>query len=206
MTEQSGSICDDKKANSVFVEENFYPNPMILRDRVLGLNFDVHGPFPGSRTRAIWQLGWPDYSDGGNALKSKFESVISERIVAWPANSSNGSFQICKADDKPSIHTDPCWVAVVYLTPNANLHSGTSFFEREYVRPKAECHIDNAQHIVKWKKYMEIDNVFNRALIFRGSLFHRQTAVFGADMSKARLSQVFFFGTESCGARLCKSV
>jgi hypothetical protein len=76
-------------------------------------------------------------------------------------------------DIDPSKNYYPKYAGVVYLTPNAPLDSGTSV-------------------ILSDKKIKNVENVFNRAVIYKADLMHKPNRLFGDTMDNSRLTLTFF--------------
>ena len=123
-------------------------------------------------------------------------------------NIYNGAFQFTTSRDRSWIHIDGHnnWAGVLYMTPNAPLSSGTSFYnfhdgttckrDMEILENKEE--IDKySQDLTKWKKVDEVGNVFNRLILFNSNRFHMSMDYFGDSKENGRLFQVFFFSTEA---------
>jgi hypothetical protein len=68
--------------------------------------------------------------DGENNKNAKLlmENIIKKKIVWWPEE-YNTAFQYTTENDETWIHYDPTnWAAVLYLTPDAPLDSGTAIY------------------------------------------------------------------------------
>jgi len=159
--------------NSLTIDD-FYVNPMEVREFALNQEFKVRGNYPGQRTRSFLT----------DSLKKKLRDILypyAGEITYWgsddPENNYTGSFQYTVASDRSWIHADSTtdWAAVCYLTPDAPLSSGTGIF---------------------WEIVDRIGNVFNRLIMYRADNYHVSLDYFGKDMHDGRLFQVFFFNTE----------
>ena len=189
--------------NSLTID-NFYENPQEVRDFALKQEFKVRGNYPGQRTISF--LNEP--------LKNKFREILSPFAgdIVWWGGEYTGSSQYTVAADRSWIHADSTtdWAALIYLTPDAPLSSGTGIFRhkatgwqhfdykrenepgyKEAAPPGSDC-----QDYTKWEMVDRIGNVFNRCVMYRADNYHVSLDYFGKDMYDGRLFQVFFFNTE----------
>ena len=194
--------------NSLTIDD-FYSNPMQVREFALSQEFKVRGNYPGQRTKSF--LTEP--------LKKKLRDILypfAGEITYWgsddPENNYTGSFQYTIATDRSWIHADSTtdWAAVCYLTPDAPLSSGTGIFRHkatgwshyDYKRKDEPGYNESAppgsdcQDYTKWELVDRIGNVFNRLIMYRADNYHVSLDYFGKDKYDGRLFQVFFFNTE----------
>jgi hypothetical protein len=193
----------------LIIIDNFYNNAIETRNYILSQDFSVKGNYPGKRT----------ISYANEELKSiiqKYVEPFGGKITDFPlpkedgSDSSkiyNGSFQYTTSRDRSWVHIDGYnnWAGVLYLTPDAPLSSGTSFynFYDGTTCAKDMQILDNkketdrwSQDLTKWKKVDEVGNVFNRLILFNSNRFHMSMDYFGDCKENGRLFQVFFFSTE----------
>jgi hypothetical protein len=193
----------------LIIIDNFYNNAIETRNYILTQDFFVKGNYPGKRTKSY----------ANEELKSiiqKYVEPFGGKITDFPlpkedgSDSSkiyNGSFQYTTSRDRSWVHIDGYnnWAGVLYLTPDAPLSSGTSFYnfydgttcarDMQILDNKKE--IDRwSQDLTKWKKVDEVGNVFNRLILFNSNRFHMSMDYFGDCKENGRLFQVFFFSTE----------
>jgi len=193
----------------LIIIDNFYSNPYDTRNFVLTQEFLVRGNYPGQRT----------ISYANTDLKNIIQEYVQPfggKIIDFPIPKEdgsdtdtiyNGSFQYTTSRDRSWVHIDGHnnWAGVLYLTPNAPLTSGTSFYhfndgttckrDMEILNNKEE--VDNSsQDLTKWKKVDQVGNVFNRLILFNSNRFHMSMDYFGDSKKNGRLFQVFFFSTE----------
>ena len=196
------------KVQSIIVDD-FYKNPDEVRMFALAQEFSQHGNYPGQRTKSF-------LSDG---LKKRLRDILypfAGEITYWgsddPENNYTGSFQYTVAEDRSWIHADSHtdWAAVLYLTPDAPLSSGTGIFRHketgwmhyDYKRENEVGYKESAppgsdmQDYTKWEMVDRIGNVFNRLIMYRADNYHVSLDYFGKNMYDGRLFQVFFFNTE----------
>jgi hypothetical protein len=193
----------------LIVIDNFYNNAFETRNYILTQEFLVRGNYPGQRT----------ISFANEHLKETIQTYVEPfggKITEFPipnedgSNASkiyNGSFQYTTSRDRSWVHIDGNnnWAGVLYLTPEAPLSSGTSFYkfydgttckrDMELLENKED--IDRcSQDLTKWEKVDQVGNVFNRLILFNADRFHMSMDYFGDTKENGRLFQVFFFSTE----------
>ncbi len=188
--------------NSLTID-NFYSNPMDVREFALRQEFKVRGNYPGQRTESFLS----------DATKKTLRDILypfAGEITNW-GGEYTGSFQYTTASDRSWIHADSTtdWAAICYLTPDAPLTAGTGIFRHketgwsnfdyrnndpEYLRQAPPGH--DSQDYTKWEMVDRIGNVFNRLIMYRADNYHVSLDYFGKDMYDGRLFQVFFFNTE----------
>jgi hypothetical protein len=184
----------------LFVVDNFYEDPVAVRDFALGqLFFDDEG-YLGMRTRKQF------FFEG---VKERIESIIGEKISDWENQPMNGRFQTCKAGTPLVYHCDDQrWAAMVYLTPDAPVECGTSFYRHKKTKKhhnsqinwekREELEIFNQLTFLDKTPYEMVDtvgNVFNRLVIFDGGLIHAASEYFGWDIPSSRLFHMYFFNS-----------
>ena len=193
----------------LIIIDNFYTNPYETRNYILTQDFLVRGNYPGQRT----------ISYANEHLKSiiqKYVEPFGGKIIDFPIPKGdgsdvsvtyNGSFQFTTSRDRSWVHIDGYnnWAGVLYMTPNAPLTSGTSFYtfhdgtsckrDMEILENKDETD-KYSQDLTKWKKVDQVGNVFNRLILFNSNRFHMSMDYFGDSKENGRLFQVFFFSTE----------
>lgn len=189
--------------NSLTID-NFYANPMDVREFALRQEFKVRGNYPGQRTESFLT----------DATKKTLRDILypfAGEITNW-GGEYTGSFQYTTASDRSWIHADSTtdWAAVCYLTPDAPVTAGTGIFrhketgwmnfdykrehDEEYLKQSPPGH--HSQDYTKWEMVDRVGNVFNRLIMYRADNYHVSLDYFGKDMYDGRLFQVFFFNTE----------
>jgi hypothetical protein len=193
----------------LIVIDNFYNNAIETRNYILTQEFSVRGNYPGQRTISY-------ANEHLKEIIQKYVEPFGGKIIDFPIPKEdgsdaskiyNGSFQYTTSRDRSWVHIDGHnnWAGVLYLTPNAPLSSGTSFYrfhdgttckrDMELLENKKE--IDNcSQDLTKWEKIDQVGNVFNRLILFNSNRFHMSMDYFGDNKENGRLFQVFFFSTE----------
>jgi hypothetical protein len=157
------------KIDTIIVD-NFLDNPDLVRESVLKVPFKHSGTFPGFRSDAADK----EYQ---KMVEVKLTEILGTSNIKFRQDRDCFRFQLCLQDDSTWIHKDDTnWAGVLYLTPDADVNSGTGIF-------------DENQNLVT-----VIGNVYNRLVLYRGDLFHRSLiSGFGNDVNTGRLTQVFFF-------------
>jgi len=188
-------INENNKLNMLVID-NFYENPLAVREFALSQKIDIIGKFPGKRTLSF----------SSDELKNELQKLIEpygeidKMYVPMNNNYDNenenennsGSFFInTSSTTMPWIHNDEFnYSAIIYLTPDAPIESGTTI-----LKPN-----DNSlelQHSVfdntKWKLINKIGNKFNRIIIFDCLQYHIPSNYFGINNIDGRLTQVVWF-------------
>lgn len=180
----------------IVVIDDFLENPIAMRRFAMEQEFSVTGNYPGVRTRSFKTA----------ELKARFEKLVGARITYWP-DEYNGAFQWTDGDTRQSwIHRDLTdYAALIYLTPNAPLDSGTTFYRHKWTglesvpegdtRNEARLN-DDSQRLSEWDVVDVVANKFNRLVMFNGRRSHMSTRYFGKGLETGRLFQTFFFNVE----------
>lgn len=180
----------------VWVVDNFYQDPMAVRDFALKQEYLEGGfgrGFIGRRT--FNQYLFP-------GLKERFEQIIGKKITKWEEHGMNGRFQCSYAGEPLVYHADDQrWAGMLYLTPDAPPSCGTSTFAFKGTQIR---HKDDPGFFDKFNPACTLDatpyepvdvlgNVFNRLVIFDAGTIHSASEYFGYNMENSRLWQMFFF-------------
>lgn len=190
------------RVNAIVIDD-FYSDPMRVRDFALKQEFKVRGNYPGQRTESFLN----------DPIKKKLQEILypyAGNITDW-GGEYTGSFQYTLASDRSWIHSDSTtdWAALCYLTPEAPLSAGTGIFKHkatgmssyDYRNPNTEYHEKQPpghdfQDMTKWEMVDRFGNVFNRLILYRADNYHMSLDYFGNNKENGRLFQVFFFNTE----------
>ena len=189
--------------NSLTIDD-FYADPIQVREFALKQEFKVRGNYPGQRTESFLT----------DSIKQKLRDILypfAGEIINW-GGEYTGSFQYTTAADRSWIHADSTtdWAAVCYLTPDAPVTAGTGIFKHketgwmnfDYKRQNDPEYMkqappgDECQDYTKWEMVDRVGNVFNRLIMYRADNYHVSLDYFGKDLNDGRLFQVFFFNTE----------
>ena len=163
---------------NLIVIDNFLDNPDRIRFHALGLDFNRYQvSVPGVRSMRL-----------GGALQTEVEDKLKIAFgckeIIWDMTQDTLCFQSCMEGTETWIHVDSQgenqgeWAAVLYLTPNPVLDSGTGIFES----PDHDMNIG-------------VGNVYNRLVAYRGKMLYHRSIVpgFGNTLETSRLTQTFFF-------------
>lgn len=197
----------------VTVLENFYENPDEVRRFALSQKYQTREQlteakyvFPGARSKDLSTINKPLFEKVSNKIISLFHQSEFERM-GW---SIATSFQhVTDEYGEGVIHTDQntVFAAVLYLTPDAPLNSGTSLFRpnQQFDQEKYEwCLKENDRRFIEGRKVMDttyhamfdeivrINNVYNTLVLYEGRHFHAANKFFGKTLKDSRLAQVFF--------------
>ncbi len=163
---------------NLIVIDNFLDDPDRIRFHALGLDFDrVQPSVPGVRSM---RLG----GDLQREVEDKLKIAFGCKEIVWDMTQDTLCFQSCMEGTETWVHRDSQgekqgeWAAVLYLTPNPPLDSGTAIYENE----ESDMNIG-------------VGNVYNRLVAYRGKvLYHRSILPgFGNTLETSRLTQTFFF-------------
>jgi glycosyltransferase involved in cell wall biosynthesis len=182
-----------QKNKRVFVVDNFYSDPDSVRNYALGLDFakDLRW-YKGLRTTTAYR---PDQ------IKKAFEEIIGQSITNWEEHGFNGVFQLTTAEDPQVYHYDSQkWAAMIYLTPNAPIHSGTRLHKSLITgaRNADEEGADGAftygfYDSTKFDVVDDMGNIYNRCVIMDARNIHSAGPYFGQNLQNGRLIHLFFF-------------
>ena len=176
----------------LFVVDNFYDNPNEVREFALSVPFDED---------LRWYKGLrslqPYRPDG---IREAFERIIGEKIQDFDSG-YNGVFQITRASDPQVYHYDTQrWAAMIYLTPNAPIESGTRLHRsrRNFTRHRDQPGADDAfqGNFYDSTAFDNCDvagNIYNRLVIMDAGSFHSAGPYFGDCPENGRLTHLFFF-------------
>ena len=195
------------------VVDGFYRDPDAIR--AFALEQEYHEDlrhYKGLRTRERYL--WP-------YLREEMQAHLGgSQITDWLQQPANGCFQQTKASDPLVWHSDTQdYAAAVYLTPNAPVGAGTSFWrsrthgcrrppehalERGRFKTQDELLAArqgvyspyNITHGDDWELVDRIGAVYNRLVIWDAKLIHSASSYEGfSDFT--RLVQLFFFSVKA---------
>lgn len=200
--------------SKIYIIDDFYKDPSKMRYNALQQGLYNHGYHPGMRTL-------PCFNEEAH---DKIVKILSSSIT--PTGDCY-SFQFNTQNDVSWIHTDlvpneivnyterTLWAALIYLTPDAPIDSGTTLYsDKKYNKRSTKqiiydisasrSHSEKIMNelsqygsdISKWYNETKIGNVYNRMVIYDASYFHQATRYFGNSKENCRLIQVFFFHTD----------
>jgi glycosyltransferase involved in cell wall biosynthesis len=176
----------------IFIVDNFYVDPDKVREFALSVPYDQDLRwYKGQRTLEAYRT---------EEIKKAFEHIIGERIVDWNSG-YNGVFQLMQSSDPQVYHYDTQkWAAMIYLSPDAPLESGTRLHKskRNGTRHRDDFEADLAfagdfYDSTKFDISDAAANIYNRLVIMDAGSFHSAGPYFGNDMQSGRLTHLFFF-------------
>lgn len=177
----------------LFVVDDFYTEPDQVRKFALGVEFkeDIKW-YKGARSTQF-------YHPPG--IVEIFESIIGQKIVNFDQSTPNGCFQITTATDPQVYHHDlQKWAAMIYLTPNAPLTSGTRLLRSNINQAshKNDPNINEAfsggfLDSTKFDIIADAGNMYNRLVIMDAQNIHSAGTYFGQNNETGRLTHLFFF-------------
>lgn len=197
----------------VTVIDNFYENPDAIRKFALKQKYtfcherpDYDYVYPGSRTKDLFDLDVKLHEQICKKLVSIFHNSEHD-YMRWAISTSFQS--VTKEYGEGVLHTDTntVFAAVLYLTPNAPLDSGTTLYKRGKTFDAAKYDKalkDNDAKFRTGEKVMSTDyhsmfdeivrvnNVYNTLILYEGDMYHSANKFFGDSLETSRLSQVFF--------------
>jgi glycosyltransferase involved in cell wall biosynthesis len=176
-----------------FIVDNFYDNPDEIRNFALN---NVEYKADLRWYKGIRSIGTYRNDD----MRRAFENIIGEPIQNWEYG-FNGCFQITTAEDPQVYHYDQQkWAAMIYLTPNAPLESGTRLHRSKIT---GLSHSDQngvdasfAGGFYDSTKFDISDsaaNIYNRLVIMDAKMIHSAGPYFGNSKETGRLTHLFFF-------------
>jgi hypothetical protein len=193
ITPEVGFNLNQNIRKRIFVVDDFYEDPEKVRNLALSQTFHNQPWYKGKRTNDRFLF---------HGQKQKFENIIDQEISGWLTEPMNGRFQSCLPEDLLVYHCDiQKWAAMVFLTPDAPFEAGTSFYsdKRNGVRDQTDPRIsetfadENFYDKTRFELVDKVGNIFNRLIIFDGSLIHAPSSYFGHDLETSRLFHMFFF-------------
>ena len=145
-----------------------------------------------------------------NGTLEKFEEILGRKIYNWNnPNYANGIFQYCTSTDPIVYHVDSQnYAAMVYLTPNAPLQTGTATYKSIYTNQTKFDDFNSEQYNKTFKGLSNelnfydktsfemvdnIANVYNRLVLFNSKNIHAAVNYFGDTIDNSRFFHLFFF-------------
>lgn len=192
----------EKSKPTVWIVDNFYEKPHVIREFALKQTFIEGGlgkGFIGRRTEQ--QYLFP-------GLKEQFQQIMGKEISLWKEHGMNGRFQISWSGEPLVYHCDSqTWGGMLFLTPEAPFQCGTTLYAHKKTRARSyyDAGWDASWKDVPGDPHLDrtpfepvdvIGNVFNRLVIFDASCIHSASEYFGTVRENARLWQMFFFDTK----------
>ena len=177
----------------MFIVDDYYANPDEVRNYALN-NVEYEQDlrwYKGFRSKGVYRPA---------GMKESFEHIMGQRIIDFESG-YNGVFQIMYGSDPQVYHYDTQrWAAMIYLTPNAPIQSGTRLHKsrRNGTRHRDEPFADDAfrgdfYDSTQFDVADSAANIYNRLVIMDAGSFHSAGPYFGNDYESGRLTHLFFF-------------
>lgn len=197
----------------ITILENFYEDPDAVRKFALSqkyqyrhqLKSELPFVFPGSRTKDLSVINKPLFEMVARKISTLFHNLENDHF-RWSITTNFQS--VSEEYGRGIIHYDSAiFAAVLYLSPNAPLDSGTSLFKENnsFDQEKYDfCHKENHKNFLKgivkmdttyhsmFDEIVKVNNVYNTLVLYEGHHFHAANEFFGRNLKDARLTQVFF--------------
>lgn len=189
----------------LIVVDDFYENPFEIREQALRM------PFMGDDRYFKGQRSSGKYLT--DEIGRAFEKHLNKVITKWDYP-VNGCFQFCTPQDLIVYHMDAQqYAATVYLTPDAPIECGTSFYRSKKNKinkcpTRYGVRNDEADRLISeafsggfydktnFELVDTVGNIFNRLVIWDAKMIHAASQYFGTKKEDARLFQMFFFDAE----------
>ena len=194
----------------VIVIDDFLRNPDEVRQRALGLTYQVGGRYPGLNSSEKITI---------EGLDQIVSHLVYEPVRApWTEDFSHGSCRVSLAshNDKPArIHIDQShWSGILYLSRPEDCQGGTEFFRHiptktdhlpltpaalkeagfsSYDDLKKEILEKDALDRSKWELTMTVPMRFNRLVLLQPQYWHTSGPGFGDSLENGRLVYLMFF-------------
>jgi hypothetical protein len=183
--------------NQTIIIDNFFKQPKEIAQFAKKLDYSEVGKnYPGKRTKCISTINEEFYKSFADMVFFNFPF----EVVSYDLNLT---FQLVEEKyDIGLVHTDSCEITViVFLNEKYALEKcGTGIyqqletFDSGFVLDHQEIDESDKQNVIKhnskFSKIIDVDNVFNRALIFDGRIPHCANSY---DMIDDRFTLVGFF-------------
>ena len=198
VSEDAGSaplVLNSSRHNRMWIVDDFYQDPDSVREFAMAQEFqaDIRW-YKGLRTRQQFRP-W--------VLRQAFERIMGVSISNWDDHGYNGCFQITTAEDPQVYHHDTQrWAAMIYLTPDAPITSGTRLHRSRINQAR---HWSQGQDVMdqafsvgfydstKWDTIDSAGNLYNRLVIMDAQHIHSAGDYFGTAPETGRLTHLFFF-------------
>jgi len=189
-------------AKDIVVVDNFYMQPDLVRSYAIhNLTYSESDYHKGKRSDTSFIL---------NGTLERFQDILGKTIYNWNhPNYANGRFQYCTATDPIVYHVDSQnYAAMVYLTPDAPLQSGTATYKSIYTNKTKYQEAEGADYEKAFKGRSSglnfydktsfelvdnIANVYNRLVLFDAKNIHAAVNYFGDTKENSRFFHLFFF-------------
>ena len=189
-------------SKDIVVVDNFYMQPDLVRSYAIhNLRYSESDYHKGKRSDTSFIL---------NGTLERFEEILGRHIYNWNhPEYANGRFQYCTSTDPIVYHVDSQkYAAMVYLTPDAPLQSGTATYKSIHTNKTKFNEAQGAEYEKAFKGRSSelnfydktsfelvdnIANVYNRLVLFDAKNIHAAVNYFGDTKENSRFFHLFFF-------------
>ena len=130
-------------------------------------------------------------------LKNVIRSYIHDNITYF----SKEMFEYYNCDKQTVINTykDYDWCGIIFLTPEASVNSGITFYENTKTRDRycIETENTNMKDMTKWTVIDRVGNLYNRMVLFNCKRYHAHVENFGDTKNSSKLFSMFLMKTGS---------
>lgn len=198
---------NSKASPELIVVDNFYDDPDSVRAYALQQEFKANEKYhKGSRTEKRYIPSW---------VKGEFSRLLNKEVTEFVG--ATGVFQYCVAKDNIVYHYDTqMYAAMVYLSPNAPLQTGTRTLKSKITGLTAAATDEDAARLGKTKEELDalsfngnnfydrhnfeivdtVANIYNRCVIFNAQSLHAATSYYGDTKENGRLFHLYFFNVK----------
>lgn len=186
------AVNQENYAKRLIIVDDFYANPDQIRDFALAQEYEEDLRwYKGLRSKQTFAT---------DSVKQEFERLLGCEVFDFYTG-YNGCFQVTTADNPQVYHYDQQrWAAMIYLTPDAPVQSGTRLHKskingtRHSTDPDADAAFNgNFYDSTKFDVVDQAGNVYNRLVLMDARSFHSAGPYFGDTPENGRLIQLFFF-------------
>lgn len=194
------------------VVDNFYEDPDVVREYALGQEFfkGNRGSWPGLRTELLHTLN----KDLFSVFSKKMLFILQEYGFTEFTELQTGFQTIDESYGRGWVHDDDPKLnlaGIVYLNPNPPPGTGTTIYaDQPDFNGEAytemfmnDVLVSSPEERAQFAKYredqlkhftptIEVDNIYNRCVMFDSRCWHSADRFFGKDLQDSRLTQVFF--------------
>ena len=191
----------------LIVVDNFYKDPDKVRDYALQQEFKHNEKYhKGARTERRYIPSW---------VQAEFSRLLNREVTEFVG--ATGVFQYCVAKDNVVYHYDTQqYAAMVYLSPNAPLQTGTRTLRSKITGLYSAATDIDAARLGRSKEELDslsfngnnfydvnnfeivdtVANIYNRLVIFNAQALHAATAYYGDTKENGRLFHLYFFNVK----------
>lgn len=204
----------NQRTPNIIVVDDFYKNPDEIRKDALSQKFEEDERYyKGKRSPYRHLLPY---------VREEFQRLLGGiEINDWLSQPFNGTFQMTNSENPLVWHSDTqTFAAAIYLTPNSDVNTGTSFWKdkkygcrrppviedvkrinptwkgEEELTPEKMCDEMyseyNILHPDNWELVDRVGAIYNRLVIWDAKMIHSASSYGKED----RLVQLFFFSTK----------